>query len=170
MSLFTDWTAVAEKDRTDAETREFWTSYYEVEKDAYAKILAEKIKDLKGTVSYLAKELGYEDKQLFAGFIEGINTSLTVPFTEDELNAIEEDTNIDKTIDYEKLYYNMLDAKAQWLYELPEWNDNLSAEKRKEITKAYRVSGIVVNENKVGRNDPCPCGSGKKYKKCCGSK
>ena len=25
-----------------------------------------------------------------------------------------------------------------------------------------------VNENKVGRNDPCPCGSGKKYKKCCG--
>lgn len=26
----------------------------------------------------------------------------------------------------------------------------------------------VRNENKVGRNDPCPCGSGKKYKKCCG--
>lgn len=24
------------------------------------------------------------------------------------------------------------------------------------------------DENKVGRNDPCPCGSGKKYKKCCG--
>ena len=27
----------------------------------------------------------------------------------------------------------------------------------------------VRNENKVGRNDPCPCGSGKKYKKCCGA-
>ena len=26
----------------------------------------------------------------------------------------------------------------------------------------------VVAEKKVGRNDPCPCGSGKKYKKCCG--
>jgi preprotein translocase subunit SecA len=26
----------------------------------------------------------------------------------------------------------------------------------------------VVNKNQVGRNDPCPCGSGKKYKKCCG--
>lgn len=26
----------------------------------------------------------------------------------------------------------------------------------------------VVNKNKIGRNDPCPCGSGKKYKKCCG--
>ena len=27
----------------------------------------------------------------------------------------------------------------------------------------------MIAENKVGRNDPCPCGSGKKYKKCCGS-
>jgi|GEM_PF-785059 len=26
---------------------------------------------------------------------------------------------------------------------------------------------IVRNEGKLGRNDPCPCGSGKKYKKCC---
>jgi len=26
----------------------------------------------------------------------------------------------------------------------------------------------VVNKEKIGRNDPCPCGSGKKYKKCCG--
>ena len=24
-------------------------------------------------------------------------------------------------------------------------------------------------EKKIGRNEPCPCGSGKKYKKCCGS-
>jgi SEC-C motif-containing protein len=28
---------------------------------------------------------------------------------------------------------------------------------------------VVREEPKVGRNDPCPCGSGKKYKKCCGS-
>ena len=38
--------------------------------------------------------------------------------------------------------------------------------------KAPRTSGsnepIVNNEPKVGRNDPCPCGSGKKYKNCCG--
>lgn len=27
----------------------------------------------------------------------------------------------------------------------------------------------VVHAPKVGRNDPCPCGSGKKYKKCCGA-
>ncbi len=33
---------------------------------------------------------------------------------------------------------------------------------RKKVTKKAAV------EVKVGRNDPCPCGSGKKYKKCCG--
>jgi preprotein translocase subunit SecA len=30
------------------------------------------------------------------------------------------------------------------------------------------VKQLRRNEPKVGRNAPCPCGSGKKYKKCCG--
>ncbi|MGA1523171.1 MAG: SEC-C metal-binding domain-containing protein, partial [Planctomycetota bacterium] len=39
----------------------------------------------------------------------------------------------------------------------------------------YFVDGVIVGPGtfrreapKVGRNDPCPCGSGKKHKKCCG--
>ena len=32
----------------------------------------------------------------------------------------------------------------------------------------YNKRVILQENNKVGRNDPCPCGSGKKYKKCCG--
>lgn len=28
---------------------------------------------------------------------------------------------------------------------------------------------VIKKSEKVGRNDPCPCGSGKKYKKCCGA-
>ncbi|MBQ8738013.1 MAG: preprotein translocase subunit SecA [Clostridia bacterium] len=35
--------------------------------------------------------------------------------------------------------------------------------------KVVRTSQPIRVENKVGRNDPCPCGSGKKYKKCCGA-
>ena len=31
----------------------------------------------------------------------------------------------------------------------------------------YTDSQVDRKENKIGRNDPCPCGSGKKYKKCC---
>lgn len=30
------------------------------------------------------------------------------------------------------------------------------------------LQGTIVKEDKIGRNDPCVCGSGKKYKKCCG--
>ncbi len=48
--------------------------------------------------------------------------------------------------------------------------------KREQVAKPIEFSGdgtsstnkTVRKGNKVGRNDPCPCGSGKKYKKCCG--
>lgn len=40
-----------------------------------------------------------------------------------------------------------------------------------EVPVGYEVSetGSVISMGKIGRNDPCPCGSGKKYKKCCGA-
>ena len=42
------------------------------------------------------------------------------------------------------------------------------------VTKGYTPEELnpttVIKKEKVGRNDPCPCGSGKKYKKCCGKK
>ncbi|MEG1576654.1 MAG: SEC-C metal-binding domain-containing protein, partial [Clostridium sp.] len=79
-----------------------------------------------------------------------------------------EDTKVKIEIDAEKLYYNMIEAKADWLYELPQWESILPAEKRKEIYKKQKASGTVHNEEKIYPNDPCPCGSGKKYKKCCG--
>ena len=60
----------------------------------------------------------------------------------------------------------MLDAKASWLYGLKEWDAILSAGRRKEISKEWKLSK-QASSTKVGRNDPCPCGSGKKYKKCC---
>jgi hypothetical protein len=37
----------------------------------------------------------------------------------------------------------------------------------REIVRNGRILSLVA---KVGRNDPCPCGSGKKFKKCCESK
>jgi hypothetical protein len=48
--------------------------------------------------------------------------------------------------------------------------------KKKELEQArmagagdQQVQQIVRSGDKIGRNDPCPCGSGKKYKKCCGA-
>ena len=36
------------------------------------------------------------------------------------------------------------------------------------VSPLAKTKTFVRGEVKVGRNDPCPCGSGKKYKKCCG--
>ena len=62
----------------------------------------------------------------------------------------------------------MLEADADHLFSLDEWNDVLPEDDRRRIYKDYKRSKIVHVEKKPGRNDPCPCGSGKKYKKCCG--
>lgn len=88
-----------------------------------------------------------------------------------EANPIEEmdeNTQVSLDIDFEKLYYNMVGCRAEWLYNLKEWDDILTEERRKELYKESRNSTTVVKGKKIGRNDPCPCGSGKKYKKCCG--
>jgi uncharacterized protein YecA (UPF0149 family) len=38
-----------------------------------------------------------------------------------------------------------------------------------QTNKNLNETPTILNENKIGRNESCPCGSGKKYKKCCGS-
>ncbi|MDE3161441.1 MAG: SEC-C domain-containing protein [Acidobacteriota bacterium] len=38
---------------------------------------------------------------------------------------------------------------------------------RKEAKRS--VAAAKVTRPKIGRNEPCPCGSGKKFKKCCGA-
>jgi preprotein translocase subunit SecA len=41
-------------------------------------------------------------------------------------------------------------------------------EEQEVKTERVKLKPIQRTQPKVGRNDPCPCGSGKKYKKCCG--
>ena len=103
---------------------------------------------------------------MMVGFLDGINDSLKEP---NPIDTMEKDTEIKLDIDCEKLYYNMVDCNAEWLYTLPQWDSILSAERRKELYRKQKNSGTIRREEpKIGRNDPCPCGSGKKYKKCCG--
>ena len=53
---------------------------------------------------------------------------------------------------------------------LPSWENN--GWSPQELLERMAGKKVFYNERgdvmKVGRNDPCPCGSGKKYKKCCG--
>ena len=99
------------------------------------------------------------------GFLDGINDSLKEA---NPIETMEEDTEVSLAFDKEKLYKNMVDARADWLYELPQWNDIYDEETRKRLFLEQRKSGTIRKEKKISRNDPCPCGSGKKYKKCCG--
>lgn len=164
MSLFEQWKELAGKERKQPEYEKFWADYFEEEKNNYAKILEENKKIINGKLGTVAGEFGMDDVT-FTGFLDGINTSLVNPV---DLDTLEQDTDLNFEIDYEKLYFNMLEAKADWLYNLPEWEGILDEEKRKQIAKEFKASKIAVS-SKVGRNDPCPCGSGKKYKKCCGA-
>ena len=99
------------------------------------------------------------------GFLDGINDSLKI---QNPIETMDENTTVSLCFDKELLYKNMVDAKADWLYGLEEWNDILDADKQKKLYKEQKLSGTVFKDKKIGRNDPCPCGSGKKYKYCCG--
>lgn len=164
MSLYKDWTDMVIDYVKHKGEAAFWKEYGEMEKKIYTKLLASHNQVAKGKVGELAKQFDTE-LNFFVGFLDGINDSLVEPFN---IENIEENTDVELNIDFEKLYFNMVDAKADYLYSLPQWDGIFSEEKRKEITKAWRASKTVVKEQKVGRNDPCICGSGKKYKKCCG--
>ena len=164
MALYQDWVDLYEN-QTEESFRKFWEDYSSAETKIYQAILSDPSVKMSGTIAEQAEKLGV-DKALFMGFLDGINDSLVTP--NETLEEMAEDTPFELDIDFEKLYYNMLDAKADYLYTLPEWDSILTDEKREEITKAYRRSKTVVKEPKIGRNDPCPCGSGKKYRKCCG--
>lgn len=163
MSLFQEWEKRATRDMNQNEYQEFWKAYLLKEQKNYEIILESKNEKLAGTIADLAKSFSM-DEPTFIGFLDGINTSLD---KELDLETLESDTVLDATIEWEKLYFNMLDAKAEWLYNISAWEGILSEEKRKDIKKDFNATKTIVKGDKVGRNDPCPCGSGKKYKKCC---
>ncbi|MGO1367976.1 MAG: SEC-C metal-binding domain-containing protein [Senegalia sp. (in: firmicutes)] len=163
MGLYKDWTNLVESHATPEQYEEFWKIYLPQEQKIYEAILKNNESIIEGNMKDLAEKYDVE-AVIFTGFIDGINTSLN---KEIDLESLEEDKNVEIDLNFEKLFYNMHEAKAKWLYKLPEWENVLSKEKRKEIKKEYDKTVIVVKEEKVGRNDPCPCGSGKKHKKCC---
>lgn len=166
MSLLKDWRdhAYGLDDRTP-EGKEFWFDYFQKEKAVYEQLLANHGKMVKGTVKELAEKFGLTI-ELMVGFLDGIEESLVIPNNVDDIT---EDTEVNLGYDAEKLYMNMVGCNAEWLYTLPQWDDILTAERRKELYKLEKSSKTIVKPPKVGRNDPCPCGSGKKYKKCCGA-
>ena len=166
MTLLENWRNLAYGDGLDDKKKEeLWSGYFTIEKGIYEQILANPTEVVEGTVKELAEKYDTE-VMIMTGFLDGINESLKG--YENPIETMDEDTKVKIEIDPEKLYYNMVEAKAEWLYTLPQWDSILSEEKRKELYKQQKASGTIRKEKKIFPNDPCPCGSGKKYKKCCG--
>lgn len=165
MSLLQNWREDAyAKDANQKEGQQFWENYFFVEKGIYEILLSSPEEVVEGTVTGLAERFN-TTLDLMIGFLDGINDSLVEPNPIEEMT---EETTVRLNIDKEKLYYNMVGAKADWLYELPQWDTLLTAERRKELYLEQKKSGTIVKDHKISRNEPCPCGSGMKYKKCCG--
>ena len=165
MALLETWRNLAYGDGLDDKKKEeLWAGYFQIEKGIYEQILSNPTEVITGTVKDLAEKYNTEIL-IMTGFLDGIDDSLA---ESNLIEEMEEDTQVKIEIDPEKLYYNMVEAKANWLFELPQWDSILTPEKRKELYKAQKASGTVRKDKKIFPNDPCPCGSGKKYKKCCG--
>ncbi len=164
MSLFAEWKNELEN-QTDESFDDFWKKYSTGETKIYSAILETSSPVVQGSIKDLAGTYDV-DPVIFMGFLDGINSSLANPLDLESLSAEDE---VSLNIDFEKLYFNMHLAKADYLYSLSQWDTVLSEEKRQSILKEYKKSKTVVKDKQPGRNDPCPCGSGKKYKKCCGA-
>lgn len=164
MSLYKQWTQNLEEIKTQEDYQAFFKDYMSKEAECYKNILKTNNPVIEGVIKVLAEKNNMTVLE-FTGFLDGANTSFKESLVLDDLT---EDSEIKAEFDFEKLLWNMHEAKAEWLYGMEEWENIFDEEKRKQIKKDFNRSKIVVKGEKIGRNDPCPCGSGLKYKKCCG--
>ena len=168
MALLDTWRKMAYSETADKnELTNLWSDYFLKEKEIYIQLLSDPDTKVEGTVKELADKYDV-DIMTMTGFLDGINDSLKKP---NPIEEMEEDTKVSLEFDKELLYKNMVKAGADWLYGLEEWNDIFDEATRKALYLEQKKSTTVkYDQPKVFPNDPCPCGSGKKYKKCCGAR
>ncbi len=163
MKLLDAWRSKAYDERADrSQLQPIWNTYFALEKGFYQKLLPEK-EVVKGTVKELCEKYDI-DTFYMTGILDGINDSLVTP---NPIEEMDEDTVVSLEYDKELLYKNMVAAGADWLYNLEEWNEYFTEDEKKALYKEQKSSTTVKKEERIYPNDPCPCGSGKKYNKCC---
>ena len=167
MALLKKWRDAAYSETANkGDLQRLWNQYFEDEKGIYAQLLKNPDEVVTGTDKELAERYDVTIMTM-TGFLDGINDSLK---EKNPIEEMEEDTVVNLGFEKELLYKNMVAAEADWLYNLEEWNDIFDEDTRKALYKEQKYCTKIVKEAKIYPNDPCPCGSGKKYKKCCGRK
>lgn len=164
MSLYESWINKAFSQEGHS-IESVWAEYLPKEQKIYEYIIGEKVEKVEGKVSELAAKFDMTAEMIVA-FIDGLNASLEEQF---DMESLTEDSEVCINIDFEKLFKLMVEYKAEHLYTLPQWEGIYDAETQKRLILEQKRAKTIVKGEKIGRNDPCPCGSGKKYKKCCGA-
>lgn len=142
MSYYKTWIDRSETVTNKQMYADYIKKYYTMEEKAYKTVLGaypDNSEFCEGIAKPLAYKLGFDadTMDIFVGFLDGIKTSLKNQDALD-LENVDDDTEIKLDIDYEKLFYNMLDAKAEWLYKMPEWKNILEGYILRKITKYSR--------------------------------
>ena len=131
-TLLEQWKDIAYDETADrGQLQNFWGSYFQIEKEIYEKLLSNPDEEVRGTVKELAERYG-QDVMTMVGFLDGIDESLVVP---NPIDTMDEDTVVNLVFDKEKLYKNMVAARADWLYELPQWKEIFSESELKKLYK-----------------------------------
>jgi len=164
MTIYEKWVQSA-YDHNGNVIKKFWDVHMPLEQKIYEDMLQTKNPVISGTITELAAQYNMPPESVL-GFLDGISAALD---TEYDMSELTEDSKIEAKVDFETLYKKMIEYDAKHLADLPQWENIYSKEERDRLYKEQKTSGTVVREGeKTGRNDPCPCGSGKKFKKCCG--
>jgi len=162
MSLYENWLRSAYNQKGESNPQ-LWEEYLPLEQKIYETILENPKEIIKGTVASLAERFNMSD-EYFCGVVDGINECISNPV---DMEHITSETEVVFDVELENLYKKMVEYKAEDLYSLPQWLKHYTKEDLEKFYKEQKSSRTVVRAEKIGRNDPCPCGSGKKYKKCC---
>jgi len=164
--LHNEWLKKAYDNNGTAQNKH-WDAYTPKEESIYQNFLENKLTRLETTVEGLAQQ--YDMPTYYAvGFIDGINECLPQPI---DTEALEAESEVIIEFDFETLFKKMVEYKAENLYTLEAWDNIFDAETQKKLYDEQKMSTTFIRkEKKIGRNDPCPCGSSKKYKFCCESK
>ncbi|MDR3238935.1 MAG: SEC-C domain-containing protein [Clostridiales bacterium] len=166
MTLYEKWVGMAYDKKNGASVQKCWDEFSPKEQKIYETLLEKKISHLETTVQEFGKRFDIQP-EFVCGFLDGINEALRERM---DLSSLDLDSPITIDFDFARLYQKMVEYRVEALYSLPQWKQIFSEAERETLFRDQRRSTTVVRQQaKIGRNDPCPCGSGKKYKKCCGA-
>jgi preprotein translocase subunit SecA len=145
--------------------------------EAMASLVATGQKTREEVLQYYKELLQNESAEKSSYFCAAIVSAASSLYPEeiyDEIKEAFEKDIVDETIlDLKFVDRKMAQGKERVLAELQDKRNGLMGNTIEEMEwwAGFREppQKQVVKKKKVGRNEPCPCGSGKKYKKCCGA-